>query len=243
MPNWCSNNVFIDGERESVQRFVEYVALGDSPFSLQAILPMPDDLTIAMHPVRIVTQVEYDEYEPQHDDGRPITQEMSDRFTRLYGYDNWHDWRVANWGTKWDTDGREVRSWITPRIRQLARAKARFDFNTAWGPPVGIYRALVKKFPKLHIEWPYVHEGNQSLGNLAIDELQRKPPVETGMTSIDALEIVLKIAVDSIQGTPSQSYDSLHEHMEQVCGSWEHGARAIDLIDRLHKSMKGDRSE
>lgn len=52
------------------------------------------------------------------------------------------------------------------------------------------------------------------------------------MNSIEALEIVLNIALDSLEGT-------IDEHIEQLCGSWENGAHAIALIERLHESMKG----
>lgn len=53
------------------------------------------------------------------------------------------------------------------------------------------------------------------------------------MNNIEALEIVLRIALDSLEGTTD-------EHLEQLCGSWENGAHAIALIERLHESMKGD---
>ena len=53
------------------------------------------------------------------------------------------------------------------------------------------------------------------------------------MKSIEALELVLRIALDSLEGT-------IDEHLEQLCGSWENGAHAIALIERLHQSMKGD---
>ena len=53
------------------------------------------------------------------------------------------------------------------------------------------------------------------------------------MNNIEALEIVLRIALDSLEGT-------IDEHLEQLCGSWENGAQAIALIERLHQSMKGD---
>jgi hypothetical protein len=58
------------------------------------------------------------------------------------GYSNWHEWSIANWGTKWNaydyglvtppTDGRMV-----------------FKFDTAWSFPEPIFRRLAELRPNL----------------------------------------------------------------------------------------------
>jgi Ferredoxin-like domain in Api92-like protein len=47
---------------------------------------------------------------------------------------NWYDWRVANWGTKWQESEPYV-------VRSLA-GELLVSFQTAWSPPIGIYRRL-----------------------------------------------------------------------------------------------------
>jgi hypothetical protein len=56
-----------------------------------------------------------------------------------YGYKNWYDWKVANWGTKWDigADGFEAQDDDDGLI---------LTFESAWSPPCGAYETLVDKF-------------------------------------------------------------------------------------------------
>jgi hypothetical protein len=54
-----------------------------------------------------------------------------------FGYGNWYDYCVAEWGTKWDC-GEQGASDIHPGGRMLHTA-----FDTAWAPPVNAYEKLV----------------------------------------------------------------------------------------------------
>jgi hypothetical protein len=50
---------------------------------------------------------------------------------------NWYDWRVANWGTKWDiggADGDDI---------QIDERTCAFSFESAWAPPHTVYPVLV----------------------------------------------------------------------------------------------------
>lgn len=51
--------------------------------------------------------------------------------------DKWHDWRIANWGTKWDF-GQGDDGWAPVRRND----KIEVRFNTAWSPPLGLYLEL-----------------------------------------------------------------------------------------------------
>ena len=170
MPNWCSNTVIVDGEKKEVARFVKYVQTKNCHFSFNAILPMPDELQGTMSPTNIVTQEEYDNYElPSHgfDVGKPITQEMSDKFLYLYGNDNWCDWANDNWGTKWDLPSEEV-SANTDSIHLV------YQFDTAWSPPDGVYKELVNQFPELTINWHYSEADMELFGNLATEKPRKR---------------------------------------------------------------------
>lgn len=64
-----------------------------------------------------------------------------------YGANNWYDWSLANWGTKWNSyDGEWY--WEGESIQ----------FNTAWSTPEAIYRALIRKFPNLDFEVKFADE-------------------------------------------------------------------------------------
>lgn len=61
-----------------------------------------------------------------------------------HGTNNWRDWSVNNWGTKWNAYGEEGR--IDDEV---------VKFETAWSHPLPVIRALSRKFPDnlLHVEY------------------------------------------------------------------------------------------
>ena len=82
MPNWCSNSISIQGPTDKIRTIwhrandsVEYSGL------LNAMVEMPEELRGTTSP----------------GDPDEVLQEK-------YGASNWYDWRVSNWGTKWDID-------------------------------------------------------------------------------------------------------------------------------------------
>ena len=46
----------------------------------------------------------------------------------------------------------------------IADDEVQLTFDTAWGPPSGIYQELVNKYPDLHFSWFYKEEGMQVAG-------------------------------------------------------------------------------
>ena len=174
MPNWCENVVTVRADTDGeLQRFVAHVRDyneepgKDHPFSFNKIMPLPNELRGTRSPVQICTPDEYhawikDNQPTYENEFRPITQEMSDRFIKQYGADNWYDWQATNWGTKWDVKGEEVAATIDGSY-------ARYEFDTAWGPPEGIYKHLVKLFPRHGISWYYHEPGAAFAGYLEND--------------------------------------------------------------------------
>lgn len=85
--------------------------------------------------------------------------EESVRRLQEYGTDNWYDWKIKNWGTKWGVDA--------DCDYTETSMSARFD--TAWSPPEPIYYALVDKFPDLDIKWHYNEPGMGFSGDFETD--------------------------------------------------------------------------
>jgi len=164
MPNWCQNEVTVTADTKgTLQNFINFVKSSDVEFSFQSIMPMPSELTGTCSPVQICTVEEYHDWirkhQPTYDfEGRPITKQMSVRFKKQYGTDNWYDWCNNNWGTKWDT--------ASVYVDKFADTTIHYSFDTAWLPPVGVYSALVKLFPDLHFSWFYREEGMAIAGYL-----------------------------------------------------------------------------
>jgi hypothetical protein len=78
----------------------------------------------------------------------------------------WYDWRIKNWGTKWDAT-----------ILSATRKKniATLYFETAWAPPIEIYKALEEEGFK--VEATYVEQGMQYAGHYkkGVDFTDDKP--------------------------------------------------------------------
>lgn len=65
---------------------------------------------------------------------------------------NWYDWRVENWGTKWDT-GREVHA------DEGSATSQSFSFDTAWSPPTALVKKVSGDFPGLLFRIEYAEAG------------------------------------------------------------------------------------
>ena len=164
MPNWCENEVSICGKEEDIKKFIELVS---EKFGYNKIIPMPIKLKGLRSPAKIISQQEYDEEqekiakptgkEKEHFDmvGQGITQEMSDKYIKEYGYDNWYDWAVQNWGVKWTASDVHFDSGDT---------WANWAFISPWCPPEPICKKLRKLFPTVDITWFYKEPGMQMSG-------------------------------------------------------------------------------
>lgn len=54
-----------------------------------------------------------------------------------HGFINWYDWKVANWGTKWDVCGEDGADPAVPEGNDL-----HISFDSAWSPPVKFYEHM-----------------------------------------------------------------------------------------------------
>ena len=69
---------------------------------------------------------------------------------------SWWDWRVQNWGTKWNSYN-EV-------ITEEEDDYVIYTFDTAWSPPEPIIFALREKFPDVSISAFFDEPGMQMAG-------------------------------------------------------------------------------
>ena len=62
-----------------------------------------------------------------------------------YGCSNGHDWRIANWGTKWSA----ADAFLAQKLRNEDKTKfvLNVDFKTPWAPPIPIVDKLALAFP------------------------------------------------------------------------------------------------
>ena len=70
----------------------------------------------------------------------------------------WYDWRWEKWGTKWDVPKNEI------EITEINNGSIVIGFDTAWSPPIAIYKKLRNKFKDVKIEWWFIDEDDDSEG-------------------------------------------------------------------------------
>ena len=114
-----------------------------------------------------------------------------------YGATSWYDWRIANWGTKWNAGETKIIDDDTVR------------FRTAWKPPKPIFRELSRMHPELDLEIVWADEdcgSNAGYMNL-LDGTGEA--VEYDCCSQEAFEAY------------AECWDDTDEMLERVDGIWQ----------------------
>lgn len=134
MPNWCSNTLMLNEDsNDSILDVLKDYLTGERHLSFELIRPIPDELKNMQSP-------------PPKDLDEKVRKELINK----YGADNWWDWCVMNWGTKWDCD---VYHFDEKSI----------GFSTAWSPPLGAIKTLAILTGK-DFRLTYIEEGMDFCG-------------------------------------------------------------------------------
>ena len=142
MPNYCNNVVEIRGPQAQVK------ALVDHRLDFQKIYPYPKDLDIVAG-------------RSGADDSPEQIQLVAAEESNLkkYGYKNWYDWCVSEWGTKWNAGGSDNADMQIDFDEDGDDSIALFQFDTAWAPALGVMQKLMDTHPELSIECRYHEPG------------------------------------------------------------------------------------
>lgn len=125
MPNWCANVVTLEHDNPAMVARAR-TAFNDGAL-LQQFIPCPPELTDTVAGSMGFGTPEQAELEAK--------QEAN---IKKFGYKDWYDWQVANWGTKWDigADGQPA---------QDIEGGLMLTFDSAWSPPIGAYERLLEQ--------------------------------------------------------------------------------------------------
>ena len=122
MPNWCNNNLILKHEDpKMIARAHDALERGEL---LQEFIPVPQELKNTM-------AGSYGDADKQ----RTLEQQEADNLKK-YGYKNWYDFSVGEWGTKWDV-GEQGCSDVHDDGTMLHA-----HFDSAWSPPVNAYEKM-----------------------------------------------------------------------------------------------------
>ena len=123
MPNWCNNVVELAHEDPAMLERAT-AALNRGEF-LQEFIPVPPELKIVAGSVGSSESYAQRLLE--------LTEQLNLEF---FGYKNWYDFCVGEWGTKWDVGGDGVTA-------EIEDGRITTSFDSAWSPPITAYEKLV----------------------------------------------------------------------------------------------------
>ena len=146
MPNYCNNNIVITGPNSVIDK-IEKIANGDKGDLLQYFYPMPKALQ--------------DTTAPLQKDATKEEKAKAKENLKKYGYDNWYDWRVENWGTKWD-----CMEFYNINRKEIGEDESEISlgFDTAWAPALGAYEKFIDENSNCSLKAYYYEPGCDFMG-------------------------------------------------------------------------------
>ena len=139
MPNWCDNQITITGPNSVIDKIEKIVSDEKNPDGLLNFFhPMPKELDGTTSPTSSA------------DKPQPMVE----------GFDNWYDWRVENWCTKWDCN--EFYGVDKQADALIGDSTISFGFSSAWAPPTGAYTHFITSMAEKNLDVSlkaYYYEG------------------------------------------------------------------------------------
>jgi len=146
-----------------------------------------------------------------------------------YGYKDWYQWSIANWGTKWNA------------YDQYIISENEFSFDTAWSMPFPIFEKLSSMFPELTIIVTYADEDIGSncgrltfCGGSVIDEYAPEGYEATKFASEvkgwDMDEDLAETLIMTIAHSPIKELESMREDILLFAKDNEHGKEFVQAV-------------
>ena len=161
MPNWCWNNLEITGDEIQLREFVEKSTINiekNDEFSFNGTHPMPKEFNGIHTGATTINGVQYKQWREIDGKKIPVTDKEMKAYKDKYGHDNWYDWSINNWGTKWDA--------CEPHINHNDIDFFSLTFDTAWSPPIEWISNIMEDFPDLCFNLEYDEPGCAFGGHL-----------------------------------------------------------------------------
>jgi hypothetical protein len=172
-PNHCEEDIYINGDAESLKAFKEFAKGVDSEgkmlLDMDKFIPYPqkftdmDELaetynkTVNEIRVRLVKEGVDIEKSPEFKKAWDNYRNNKD------GYNSGgYQWCIDNWGTKWNFYETELLE------EDYEYGTLKYTTQTAWSPPFPIIVAMSKKFPDLEFDMRYFEQGAQFNGQYVV---------------------------------------------------------------------------
>jgi hypothetical protein len=147
MPNWCNNSLIVTGDQATIDDFKSKTVVvkenGYEEFTMDILYPCPPELLEMTSPV--MWRGEKDDVE-----GKAAHEKYVAELEEKYGHSDWYNWRVENWGTKWDA----AEASIMEEDGQFV-----VHYNTAWAPNSMWVHYVSTLYPTLEFRLTYEEPG------------------------------------------------------------------------------------
>ena len=151
MPNWCSNTLEVNGNPEQLKEFkTKSLVRSDNKgpneydFTFEGLYPTPNALAEMVSP----TMWRGDENDS---DGKIEFDSKVKSLEEKFGFADWYNWRVSNWGTKWDC----AESYIGYDGEDCFIV----SYDTAWAPNIMWMKKVSEMFPDLNFRLSFMEPG------------------------------------------------------------------------------------
>ena len=159
MPNWVYNGLTIEGNPEQVDKLVEQM---NKPF-VDSIKPN-GDLAYSIsqrkyvNPIfsfrNIIAPTDLDAYHSQ-----PV---FPEKFSLAFEGNDWYNFNVREWGTKWDVavaeDEKHPTTYMEGPTPNGENSVVYYTFETAWSRPMPALEKLSEQYPTLLFTLSYEEE-------------------------------------------------------------------------------------
>ena len=167
MPNWCSNSLIITNP-SNVPGLINKFIFENKPINCRPLIEnyekhnkkVDDEKAKKLEDPNYLINLNYGvKIEIDPDDNltfwtscpRPEEEE-----------ENWYNWSIENWGTKWDVSECE--------IYEQSNEEVQYNFDTAWGPPNEWLVETAKIYPDLKFVITYEECGCNFWGTKVFEE-------------------------------------------------------------------------
>ena len=139
------------------------------------------------------------------------TPEKCKALIKEYGTDNWYDWNISNYGTKWDIES------MTHEF-DIMDDNFTTSFDTAWSPPSTFLGKLQDKFPELNIRCSFTLEGSDDCGLFETNRYEEDGKEIVSLELEEAQSII--ISDDGRDIYMSEDGDFKYCDNDEVCEDW-----------------------
>lgn len=160
MPNWCSNELTMQGKTAEVLQFLEGLKAMPATYEGDERLENSPCYTLNSY-VTVPVEIQAKPYSSDYSQPNPQKQPC--------GY----NWQCEHWGTKWDAfDNPQVQQQIDAIIEDLHHQEGEtfqaIQFLSAWSPISPWVIQVGKQFPTITFELTYEEEGCDIAGILTV---------------------------------------------------------------------------